>query len=60
MVLLCHYVVHSHCTLLHCGIDVLQKRVPVSTVTRLFASSIDMRGTMPLACGASTCSCGKH
>uniref|UniRef100_A0A0A9EAJ8 Uncharacterized protein n=1 Tax=Arundo donax TaxID=35708 RepID=A0A0A9EAJ8_ARUDO len=32
MVLLCHYVVHSHCTLFHCGgIDVLQKRVPVSS-----------------------------
>lgn len=31
MVLLCHCVVHCHYTLLHCGIDVLQQRVPVSS-----------------------------
>ena len=30
MVLLCRYVVHFHCTLLRCGIDVLPKGVPVS------------------------------
>lgn len=56
MVLLCHYVVHFLCTLLHCGIDVLQQRVPVSNnCCKGSASAIAMRGTMPLACQLELC-----